>query len=265
MASQDIDIPLIRDIMTGDLDRDTFRDIAIVGSDEVQINGYWYPSYGWFRVLENNKTTDGEHADNAYREYYNSLTQDVAYAIDIADQDYDNVTEAFVGTGAGVEIYESTAGDFLSYLQFIPTPSATKALRVGNTDGDSWFEIVAGSGKRLIVFEQNQTELRSDHIYDAVWMSPILAEEITAIRLGDTNLNNRTEIIATAAKGYLYDFEWLSLSLEPNGGLPLLASSQDSLPVLGENDSQASLTALDSWRMQRQTFAQLNYLRRVDT
>ena len=265
LASQDIDIPLIRDIMTGDLDHDSFRDIAIVGSDEVQINGYWYPSYGWFRVLENNKTAAGEHADNAYREYYNSLTQDVAYAIDIADQDYDNVTEAFIGTGNGIEIYESTAGDFLSYLQFIPTPSATKALRVGNTDGDSWFEIVAGSGKRLIVFEQNQTKLRSDHIYDAVWMSPVLHEEITAIRLGDTNLNNRTEIIATAAKGYLYDFEWLSLSLEPNGGLPLLALSQNPPATPSEIDLQVSLTTLDSWRGERQTFAQLNYLRRVET
>ena len=40
----------------------------------------------------------------------------------------------------------------------------------------------------------------------------MLHELVTDIQLGDSNVNNRTEIIATALKGYLYAFEWISNS-----------------------------------------------------
>ena len=264
LAPQDLGTPMIRGIKTGNLDRDEFRDIVVVGTDDELINGIAYPSYGWLRVFENLKQADGTHANDTYFEYYNSLTQAPAYAVDIADNDLDSWPEVFVGTGIGVEIYEAPADNSLAYIQFIPTPAATKAIQIGNTDGDSWLEIVAGTGKNLTVFEQNQTYPRSNHIYDAVWTSGELAEEITDIRLGDINLNNRTEIIATAAKGYLYDFEWVPMASETEG-MPFLLSSAEEGPSAELESVVSPLMTAPDWGGMNQPLEKLaRVLRRVD-
>ncbi|MFW9798704.1 MAG: FG-GAP repeat domain-containing protein, partial [Candidatus Thorarchaeota archaeon] len=264
LTAQDLGVPRIYGIETGDLDRDGFDDIVVVGADEELINGYYYPTYGWVRVFENLKQADGTHANDTYYEYYNQIAQSPAFAVDIADNDFNNWTEVFVGTGSGVEIYESPADNSLAFLKFLPTPAATKAVQAGNTDGDSWMEIVVGTGKNLTVFEQNQTYLRSSHIYDAVWTSGELHEEITDIRLGDTNLNNRTEIIATAAKGYLYDFEWLPTASETEGMLFLFASVGDESPTITGN-AESPLMAISEWKRTDHTLEQLvGILRRDD-
>jgi hypothetical protein len=92
-------------------------------------------------------------------------------------------------------------------------------------------------------------------VYDVVWTSEELHEEVTDIRLGDTNLNNRTEIIAAAIKGYLYAYEWLptvSEIVSPLSSLPqaggLLASGPErlqSLPIAigGEVEREQNLEA----------------------
>ena len=117
-------------------------------------------------------------------------------------------------------------------------------MQVGNTDGDSWLEVVAGAGNNLTVFEQNQTKNRIDHVYDQVWNSGELAEQITDIRLGDSNRNNRMEIIATAIKGYVYAYEWVvnssAIATSPDmflAGNLNLGSSEIQTPMIAFLDS----------------------------
>jgi hypothetical protein len=80
---------------------------------------------------------------------------------------------------------------------------------MGNTDNDSWSEIIVGSGKQFIVFEQNSSEPTSQHHYILAWNSSELASEVTDITLGDSNANDRWELIGTTAGGYVFGFEWV--------------------------------------------------------
>ncbi len=199
----------IRALGSADVDRDGFQDFVVIGNDQVIVNGVAYPTYGWMVIFENDHTADNEHINDTYYPWYYELLQGAGYSVDIADNDLNLIPEVMVGISVGVEIHESDGDNMLNYLQFLPTPEPVKAIQAGNTDGDSWLEIVVGTGNNLTVFEQNQTYDRSLHIYDAVWNSGELHEEITDVRIGDSNINGRMEVIATALKGYLYSFEWL--------------------------------------------------------
>ncbi|MBD3405311.1 MAG: hypothetical protein GF411_04130 [Candidatus Lokiarchaeota archaeon] len=224
----------IKSIITLDSDKDSFREIVVVGSDEVIDYGVVEPVTGWMRVFENARTDEGGHKNDSYVMYYFDNLNGPGYALDTADFDNNELPEIFVGTWDGIEIYESIADNALSLQRQLPTPEPTKAIRVGNTDTDSWMEIVAGSGKNLTVYEQNQTYDRSDHYYDEVWNSGPLHEEITDIRIGDSNQNNRLEIIAVALKGYLYSFEWRPNATE-SGGLAFSMAQENtvSYPEIG--------------------------------
>ncbi|MFW9920195.1 MAG: FG-GAP-like repeat-containing protein [Candidatus Thorarchaeota archaeon] len=201
--------PFIRGIQTGDINRDGLKDIVVVGTDDDYQGSYLANQYGWIRFLTPVKIDDDTYEDNKYIQYLQIQPQTGAFCLDIADNDMDGRLEVFVGLAHGVEIYESDAGGTIAARKLLPTAETTKAVQVGNTDGDSWLEVIAGTGNNLTVFEQNQTKNRIDHVYDAVWNSGELAEEISDIRLGDSNRNGRMEIIATALKGYLYAYEWV--------------------------------------------------------
>jgi tripartite motif-containing protein 71 len=204
--------PFIRGIMTDDINLDGARDIVIVGGDDVYSGGIFAYSIGWARYISNQLDADKNPINDQFAEFHNESLQSAAYCVDIADHDLDDTPEIFIGTGYGVTIYECDATGLPILITTLSTNDATKAVRVGNTDGDSWYEVVAGTGKNLTVFEQNQTYDRNLHVYDNIWNSGELHEEISDIRLGDSNLNNRTEIIATAIKGYLYSYEWVANS-----------------------------------------------------
>lgn len=226
----------IKDILTLDTDKDNFREIIIVGGDKVINYAVEEYTIGWIQAFENAPTDDGEHKNDTYSQYYIEGLNGPGYALDTADFDNNDLPELYIGAGEGVDIFESVADNNLMLLRHLPTPEETKAIRVGNTDTDSWMEIVAGSGKNLTVFEQNQTYDRSDHYYDQVWNSGPLHEEITDIRIGDSNLNERLEIIAVALKGYLYSFEWRPNATET--GSSALSFSQGARNIVPENGEQ---------------------------
>ncbi|MBN2230199.1 MAG: VCBS repeat-containing protein [Candidatus Thorarchaeota archaeon] len=202
--SMEAGAPFIKGIETGDINRDGLKDIVVVGIDDNSPHNI----YGWIRFISPVKNDDG-YEDNKYILYLQLQPQSGAYSLDIADNDLDNRLEVFVGLAHGVGIYEADAAGTIAERNILPTADINYAVRVGNTDGDSWLEVIAGSGTNLTVFEQNQTKNRIDHIYDQVWNSGKLAEQVTDIRLGDSNRNNRMEIIATAIKGYVYAYEWV--------------------------------------------------------
>jgi hypothetical protein len=231
--------PFIRGIITDDINRDGTRDIVVVGSDDVYTSGYITHSYGWARFITNEVDADGNPIDNNYTLFHIEYPQSGCYCVDIADHDYDGTPEIFIGLGHGISIYECDVTGLPDYIKTLPTADKTRALKAGNTDGDSWYELVAGTGKNLTVFEQNQTYDRSDHFYDLVWTSGELHEEISDIRLGDSNANNRTEIIATAIKGYLYSYEWV-VNSSAIGLSPLYNLASTSVNQLIESESTHS-------------------------
>ena len=240
-------VPFIRGIITEDINRDGTRDIVVVGTDDVyHAGGYIEYSYGWAKFINNIVDADGNPEDNNYTQFHEERPQGACYCVDIADHDHDGTPDIFIGISNGINIYECDATGLPDYIKTLPTADATLALRAGNTDGDTWFELVAGTGKNLTVFEQNQTEDREDHIYDNVWNSGELHEEITDIRLGDSNVNNRTEIIATARKGYLYAYEWVvnssAIGLSPD--VFLASTSSDSYIDSGPTHS-SSIAVMD--------------------
>ncbi|MFW9955508.1 MAG: hypothetical protein ACFFD3_13215 [Candidatus Thorarchaeota archaeon] len=227
--------PFIRGIMTGDINRDGMRDVVVVGTDDLYLNGELQFQYGWVRFMTPVKYANGTFIDDTYVQYHLEQPQSATFCLDIADNDLDGRPEVFVGSVEGVYIFEGDATNTIGWRKTLPTANTTKAVRVGNTDGDSWHEVIAGTGNNLTVFEQNQTKLRQDHIYDLVWTSGELHEEITDIRLGDSNVNGRQEIIATALKGYLYAYEWIvnssSIPVSPAFGL----AEYTSIPSNHEN------------------------------
>jgi hypothetical protein len=221
--------PFIRGIKTEDINLDGVRDIVVVGSNDIYFSGYLVSSTGWAKFFENQLDADGNPIDNNFTLFHEESFQMAGYCVDIADQDFDGTPEIFIGTGEGVYIYECDASGLPDFKRTLLTAAATKAIRVGNTDGDSWYEIVVGTGKNASVFEQNQTYDRSDHYYNEVWNSVELHEEVTDLRLGDSNVNNRTEIIITALKGYLYAYEWVAnssaIGLSPVFGMASITSN----------------------------------------
>ncbi|MHA2424110.1 MAG: 6-bladed beta-propeller [Candidatus Thorarchaeota archaeon] len=204
--------PFIRGIMTEDIDQDGFRDIVVVGSDDVVIASVITSSYGWAKYFTCEMIDDETPLDNSYIEFHEDYPFESGYCVDIADLDLDDIPEIFIGDDDGIHIFESDATGTPIFLKLLPTVNASLAVKVGNTDGDSWSEVVVGAGKNLTVFEQNSTWGKELHIYDQVWTSGELHDYITDICLGDSNRNNRTEIIATAVQGYLYAFEWVANS-----------------------------------------------------
>ncbi len=203
--------PFIRDIKTGDVNEDRVQDIVIVGTEDM-ISGGDFFSMGWVRYYTNVVGELGPD-DNNYTELYRDQDLESAYCVDIANQDADVWLDIFIGAADGVNIYEFDDGGTPKFEKLLPTTEPVYAVVAGNTDGDSWYEVVAGVGKNITVFEQNYTEEdRGLHMYDPVWTSGELHERISDIKLGDSNVNGRTEIIATALKGYLYAYEWIANS-----------------------------------------------------
>ncbi|MGY5852604.1 MAG: VCBS repeat-containing protein, partial [Candidatus Thorarchaeota archaeon] len=207
----ELNAPFIRDIEIGDINRDGLKDIVIVGT-ESKIDGGDIYSMGWVRYFTNELDADFAPIDNNYTQFDVDSTLEEAYCLDIADLDSDGWLEVFIGAGDGVNIFECDDAGTYGFAKLLPTTKTVFAVSTGNTDGDSWNEVVVGTGKNLTVFEQNATYDQGLHMYDAVWSSGELHELVTDIQLGDSNVNNRTEIIATALKGYLYAFEWISNS-----------------------------------------------------
>ena len=244
LSPLDIGTSNIQAVMTDDVDRDGFRDIVLVGYDEQTINGQLVPLVGWVRFYENNKTAGGTHQNDTYVQRFRTSLQGPGYAVDIADNDLDGMPEVFAGFDGGVEIFESSADNSLTYQNYLPTAETVRAVMAGNTDGDSWLEVVVGTGKNLTVFEQNATYDRKFHIYDEVWNSGELAEDITDIRIGDSNRNGRLEIIATALKGYLYDFEWSANTTSEAPAPFLLSTGLDSV-LADSNNGLSSAFAAD--------------------
>ncbi len=201
--------PRIHDIKTGDVDNDGFQDIVIVGTEDIYDGGFLTQQTGWVRLVTVEVFSNGTVHDNTYITFDTVKPQFAAYRVALADNDGNQYPEIFVGTGGGVVIYEMDASSTLNEMNFLTTAEKVNAIQVENTDGDSWFDIIVGTGKNLMVFEQNQTKDRAYHIYDVVWTSGEMHENITDIRIGDSNLNDRKEILATALKGYLYAFEWI--------------------------------------------------------
>ncbi|MHA1907468.1 MAG: FG-GAP-like repeat-containing protein [Candidatus Thorarchaeota archaeon] len=238
--------PDIKGISTGDVNRDNSPDVVVVGTDEDyhSTSGELLGEYGWVRFIQCNRYANGTYIDNSWYVYDLVQPQGAAYCVDIADFDFDTWQEVFVGTSDGVTIWEMDDGN-IDLMALLPTENSSKAVRVGNTDGDTWYEVVTSSGKNLTVFEQNQTYDRKDHVYDNVWSSGELHEEISDIRLGDSNVNERMEIIATAKKGYLYAFEWIvnssSIATSPD---PCLA---EDIASVSEQIQQPVMAILDGY------------------
>ena len=226
--------PHIKAVHTGDFDNDGTRDIAVVGSDyKFDMFGNIENEDGWLHIFENKDDTD-----NYYETKYNYVDYNKgAHCIDVADHDLDAQDELYVGFDWGIQVFIPNAVDSYDDVQTIPTVNATYAIHVGNTDGDSWFELIAGIGPYLAVFEQNDTYARSAHEYDMVWNTTELRDDITDIAIGDTDHDSILEIVATAARGNVYAFEWRP-NVTAEAEAPLLA--EFSLSYEGD-DSAGSL------------------------
>ncbi|MDF1539492.1 MAG: VCBS repeat-containing protein, partial [Candidatus Thorarchaeota archaeon] len=205
LTSHEGGAPYVKTIHTGDFDKDGFKDIAVVGSDmHYDVFGNIDNEDGWLVIFENT-----DDADDPYKLRYNYVDYNQgAHCVDVADHDINGLDELYIGFDWGIRmILAGAAGDY-SDGNAILTVNATNAIHVGNTDGDSWFELIAGIGPYLAVFEQNSTFARSAHHYDMVWNTTELRDDITDIAIGDTDHDYILEIVATAARGNVYGFEW---------------------------------------------------------
>jgi hypothetical protein len=246
--------PFIHDIMTEDVNQDDLRDIVIVGTETI-IDGADIFSMGWARFLTNQLDADYEIIDNNYTEFHVEQPLEAAYCVDIADQDIDGMPDIFIGAADGVSIYEFDAAGTPDLSKLVETPEPVYAIQTGNTDGDSLYEIIVGTGKNITVFEQ--TYEREIHNYSAVWTSGELHEVITDIRLGDSNSNNRTEIIATAQKGYLYAYEWVANSSAiATGTVFYMASTLSDTGVESESSYNIVMAFLDDIHMNLERYLQ---------
>jgi hypothetical protein len=206
----------IYDIVTGDTDQDGFREILLVGADE-KYNEYGEVilAYSWFEVYENYENVTYSTRDNMFSRSFDSgetwALPGAAYSVALGDHNYNGIPEIFMGTTYWIHIFESNGDN--SYIMINPLviqPMVpTWSIAVGNTDGDSYQEIIAGVGNQLMVFEQDWTLAVPNNNYTKVWNSSQLAERITDIAIGDTNKNNITEILVSAMRGNVYSFEWL--------------------------------------------------------
>ncbi len=243
--------PFIRDIITDDINLDGLQDIIVVGTEEVITNGYITASTGWVRYLTNQLDADEVPIDNNYTQFYEVIPIESAYCVDLAYHDDDHFPEIYIGTADGINIYECDDGLTPNFVRMLPTPNATFALTTGNTDGDSWGEVIAGVGMNITVFELNSTQNKSDMMYDPVWTSGELHHFISDICLGDSNVNNRTEIIATAMQGYLYAFEW-TVNSSGIGFSPAFESSATASN--SDLKQEQSLTPRMIWTSERLVF-----------
>ncbi|MHA2424992.1 MAG: FG-GAP repeat domain-containing protein, partial [Candidatus Thorarchaeota archaeon] len=233
--------PHIKAVHTGDFDNNGLRDIAVVGSDNgYDMFGEITNEDGWLNVFENKDDTD-----NYYEIRYNYVDyNDGAHCVDVADHDDDGLSEIYVGFDWGIQIFLVDAAGSYSDDVTIPTVNATYAIHVGNTDGDSWLELIAGVGPYLVVFEQTVNISRAAHSYDMVWNTTELRDDITDIAIGDTDHDNILEIVATARMGNVYGFEWrpnvtaeaepllAEYSLSSNGGSSATESEGIMVAVL---------------------------------
>jgi hypothetical protein len=238
--------PVIQDIQTGDLDLDGFRDIAVIGNDIASsVDGDVLSSTGWADVWENNKNaTDGSHINSSYSIAWQREMQAHTYALDISDNDANGPPELFIGTRLGLSITESTGDNTYTELKRIFRDAPVSEIRAGNTDGDSFYELVIGVRRQVMVLEQNLTLPASEHEYEIVWMSYELPEAPTDIEIGDTNHNTLLEILVTAAMGHLYSFERVSnVTVAPAGELASFES-----PVLGPTESGSMAVVAESRR-----------------
>ncbi len=195
--------PIIHAIHTNDFDGDGNRGFAVAGSDTTFDNwGNVIDEEGWAYVFENK-----DHEDNVYElRYFYIKWNDGAYDIDSADHDFDGLSEIFVAHASGIQMVLPGAAYSLGVV--IPTLNASHAVKAGNTDGDSWMELIVGAGPYIVVFEQNMTYPRSAHHYDMVWNTTELRDDVTDIEIGDTDNDDILEIIASAAMGSVYAYEF---------------------------------------------------------
>jgi hypothetical protein len=212
-------IAQLYDIITGDTDQDGFREVIVVGADE-QFNEYGdvVLAYSWFEVYENYENVTYSTRNNMFQRSFDSgatwALPGGAYSVALGDHNYNGVPEIFMGNTFWIYIFESNGDD--SYLLLNPLDldhlleHPAWSIALGNTDGDSYQEIIAGVGNQIMVFEQDWTLDIPNNNYTKVWNSSELAERVTDIAIGDINGDNITEILVSAMRGNVYCFEWLS-------------------------------------------------------
>ncbi len=227
----------IYDILTADTDGDGFREIILGGASEwYDVCGLAKDREGWVIVYENMKDDD-RHVDNGYEyeTFVGSYGLYGVYSLAVADNDQDGWPELFVGyeqtstLDSGIDIWEANGENSYIMWRRYSTPKAVTSMLIANTDGDSWMEIIAGSGKRVMVLEQNWTYTGGDmslKYYTYVWNSSSLAENITDLAIGDSNGNGRLEIFVSAAKGNVYGFEWVQNATSTQNPAVALAASE---------------------------------------
>ena len=235
---------VISAIHTGDIDRDDFRDIVIVGSDETRTkDGELLSSTGWVRVFENEKDFEGRHENNSYLPAFEYTFQGAAYCLEVADNDGNGYTEFFVGTSRGLNIFEAVSDDDYQVLMYTESRTQFNTLIAGNSDGDSYREIIAGivdgSDKldKVVVLEMNQSYAPSQHMYDVVWSSSGLPDEVTDVTVGDSDGDKLLELLFTAAGGYVYSYEWVQNVTAPEEAM--LASYLSASDIASDADGFA--------------------------
>jgi DNA-binding beta-propeller fold protein YncE len=198
---------VIHSVVTGDPDLDGVREILLGMAYELHdYAGGVVDADGMVYIFEN--IADNDFLDYAVFDNSRLVGQRV-HTVELANHSGNPYPEIIVGADLGVFLFERVSNNVYDYLTNFSTPAPAICLAMGNTDNDSWSEIIVGSGKQFIVFEQNSSEPTSQHHYILAWNSSELASEVTDITLGDSNANDRWELIGTTAGGYVFGFEWV--------------------------------------------------------
>ncbi len=227
--------PVISALHTGDIDRDGFRDIVIVGSDETYADdGELVSSDGWIRVLENEEASEDRHVNNSYVQAFEYRLGLAPYCLEVADNDENGYTEFFVGTEEGLFIFERVSPDDYGILMQTESSSHFNTVVAGNSDRDSYPEIIAGiedpsdALDKMVVLEMNQSYSPSQHVYDIVWSSAELPDVVTDIVICDTDGDTLLELLCTAAGGHLYSYEWVENVTAPAEAMAASHASSSS-------------------------------------
>ncbi|MBD3160258.1 MAG: hypothetical protein GF309_15880 [Candidatus Lokiarchaeota archaeon] len=240
--------PIIHDLLTGDSDGDGKPEMLLVGADTYEDEyGTVDMAQGFLTIWETVVNETGHFQDDTFQMVFDVGTLQSSYnKIRMADYDNNGKIELFVGSGIGIDIWMNDGDNSFADGPLLTTEKAVTALALGNTDGDSSREIIAGIGKKIAVLEQNHSYPLTSHYYDRVWNSTTLGNTVTDIVIGDTNRNNRLEILATAAEGYLYSFEW-------SANLTVQAAEPASLLISLESSSVCRLGLLQRAHQKWQT------------
>lgn len=202
--------PEIYDLLTADSDTDGYREVIVIGNDEIRNQwGELEGAYGWIRVWENAvnaSNAENPHKNDVYYESFLEVRQSKTFSVAVADYDKSGKAELYIGEDIGVEIWLNTGNNTYALDKVLLTENAVSNVIKGNTDRDAFKEIIVSQEKQISVFEQTNVSVLT---FYNVWNSTKYSTKVTDLCIGDSNHNNISEILVTAAGGYVYSHEFL--------------------------------------------------------